>query len=225
MSNSPQDKTTSSGKAERKVQFESSKIGRWAHRQENPFAAQNRKRQAKKQASNQKREKATPFVVLFGSAAVIGIALWGLVMLIVTLNNKAAIDAPDILGSTMEDIFAYSDQLQNFYNQHLGTPTEQLEDVSKMVEGTLKKPSGKKYSNEVRLAQGMFYFSHELYYETIEALSDIDPETLNDLAQKVMYYDTMYYVYAVTGNEEVANEYAMKGYEYHQELGGSGGGV
>lgn len=232
MSNSPQNSKTSPNKTDSKVQFKTENIGSWASRQENPFAKQNRERQAKKQERDQKRQKVAPFFVTFVSAAVIGVALWGLVMLIVNLISSSDIQVdytPEIAGSTTEDINNYRDLLQNFYNDQQaaiigevntedfdGAGTIEGNDpevdrqliatVDAAVKNTLGTSNGRKNSNAVRYAQMLFYLNNGYYQEVVDTGLKIDTELL-DTGQRSSFYDAMANSYYLLGDNENADIY------------------
>ncbi len=123
MSDSALPKKPTTAKPE--TQFTTENIGRWAAKQENPFAEQNRKAAAKKQKQAEARKKATPYVVVAAAAVAIGLAIFGLVMIIITLlNNQSKLPDNLALGSDGAAEISeaaqnvYQEQLQKFYNQH-----------------------------------------------------------------------------------------------------------
>lgn len=224
MSNSPQQAKPNLDKTDPKVQFKSKDIGSWASKQENPFAKQNRERQAKKQERDEKRQKVAPFFVVFASAAVIGVALWGLVMLVVGLINQPGPDVPMIAGDTNEDISNYKDILKNFYNQRPdGTVDEKIEDVEKAVQETLDTKQGKEYEKSVRIAQAQLYADNGLYDRVISTVGDLDTEGMT-LDQLHTYYNMMYIAYSETGNVEKTQEYFVLTYDIGEQLQGANGG-
>lgn len=232
MSNSPQNKPTGTDAPNSKVQFTTKNIGSWKRKQENPFAEQNRKNQAKKQERNKKREKATPYVVVISAITVISLAIWGLVVIIVALSNpKDGIIVPTITGSSEEDIVSYRDQLQQFYNQkkdeQLGedevlyspdlgmemtfeidpqVKQELLNDVEQTVQNTLNTPNGRKNANAVLCAQAYLYYNNGYYQEVVDVLQQIDLEQLSNNV-KINIYEVAANSYYLLGDEESANEY------------------
>ena len=222
MSDSPLDKKNDSEKPE--IQFTTENIGRWASKQENPFAKQNRERQAKRRERDKKREKAAPFIVMFGSALVIGVALWGLVMLIVGLINRPEPEAIAIAGGTTQDMVDYRDKLQNLFNQNVsGNSDDKLKEIQEAVDDTLSTTNGRRNENAVKIAQ-MLFLSSNWYYDEIEQIAEtINPGELT-LEQKSNYYDVLFAKAQSEGDYEKADELFEIVYQLSQEIGGEGGG-
>lgn len=224
MSNSPQQAKSNLDKTDPKVQFKTENIGSWASRQENPFAKQNRERQAKKQERDKKRQKVAPFFVTFASAAVIGVALWGLVMLVVGLISRPGPEVPMIAGGSSEDIANYKDILKNFYNKRPEATTEErVQDVEGAVQETLDTRQGRENEKFVRLAQAQLYADNGLYEQVVSTVGDIDTENMT-LEQLHTYYNMMYIAYSETGDIDKSQEYFILTYEVGEQLQGANGG-
>lgn len=186
MSDSPLDKKPDAGKTD--VQFSSQNIGRWAAKQESPFAKQNRERQAKRREQNKKRQKAAPFIVILSSAAVVGLALWGLVMIIVGWVNQPRIEAPTIAGSSEQDIIDYRDKLQNLFNQNVsGNAQDKLQAIQNAVNGTLDTTDGLENENAVKLSQMLFLANNSYYDEAAQIAETFNPDELT-VEQQINYY-------------------------------------
>lgn len=146
MSDSLQTKKAGEEKSETKVQFKSDNIGRWASKQENPFAEQNRKSQAKKQKQAEQRKKSAPFVVAVVGVLAVAAGVCGLVFLVISLINSRPTLPDDLtLGSAgAEEIqdqaqAIYKEQIEKFYNQNqtggtIESPSDQAkEDAANAV--------------------------------------------------------------------------------------------
>lgn len=242
MSNSPQSKNSdASGKAEQ-VHFKTSDIGRWASQQESPFARQNRERQAKKQERNKQRQKAAPYIIVISSVIAVGLAVWGLVVLVVKLTNQPedfnpSTYAPEIAGTSAEDVNNYRDLLQNFYNNQQaaiigvsgdnngsgesGGNTGEIDnevqdklfdDVNKVVQNTLDTPGGQENANAVKLAQMGFCMANGCYQQAVDAAQGIDV-TKYTPEQRNSYYNILANCYYWLGDKDKAAEYFNMPYE------------
>lgn len=210
MSNSPQDKPASKNPSQPDIEFTTSNIGRWASKQENPFAEQNRKTAAKKQARAEKRKKARPIAVIVISVLAVAAAIWGLVVLIISLVNRPDAQTPVISGATTKDIAEYRDQLQNFYNRRPdASDEERLQDVKDAVDRTLNTSNGKEYATQVRLAQIGFYINNGNYQEIVDLEEQINDEDLDNI-QKAEYYNAMANAYYKLGDIAKSDEYYNK---------------
>ncbi len=210
MSNSPQNKPAANNSSQPDIEFTTSNIGRWASKQENPFAEQNRKTAAKKRARAEKRQKARPIAVIAVSAVAIAAAIWGLVVLIISLINRPDIQTPVISGTTTEDIAEYRDQLQNFYNRRPdASDEERLQDVKDAIDRTLNTSNGKAYADQVRLAEIGFYENNGMPQEVVDIADQIDPENLS-AKQQLEYYNSLANSYYALGNIERSDYYYTK---------------
>lgn len=207
----------SSAPASASVNFSADKIGQWAAKQEKPFAAQNQKEKAEKAKRTHARKKALPFIIICTVLALLLIG--GIIVLIVALNNPASkVEAPEIYGSSDNDIYEYQDALSKVYQDN----DNNLDAVSEAVDKTLATESGQANTAQVRIAEAYFFAENGEYQRAIDALSGVDPAQLS-MDQQVMYYDTLYYANVVLGNKEQADEYLRQSYELRVELGGEGG--
>lgn len=216
MSNSPLDKNKPDNKPD--VQFTTENIGRWASRQEDPFAKQKRQEQEKKNARAKKRQKASPIIVLIISIPLVGAAIFGLVMLIINIVNRPApVAPPTIAGNSTQDISDYRDILQGIFDRNKGTNEEKRQEIDQAVEGTLGTSAGKEYDSSVRLAQGSFYLNNNMANEAISSVENLNPDHLN-LEQKQVYYYVLYYANALNGNTKKAQEYSNILFDITYEL-------
>lgn len=198
--------------------FKTKDIGKWKSKQENPFAAQNRQAAAKEQQKARERQKIAPLWIALGSIIVTGLAIFGLAALIITLTRPPE-DTPPINGESAQDVISYRDILQNFYNQSDGTTEEKRAQVSQLVENTLNTNDGKRYADQVKLAEAIFYSNNNLPDEAIKVAEGLDPNQFN-LEQKLDYYNVLYYSYALKGNYEKAQEYTKIVYQLSGDLYG-----
>ena len=109
------------------IQFSTKNIGKWNSKQENPFAEQNRKKQAKREERDKKRQKAGPFIVIGGSALVIIAAIVGLVLLVINLTKILPLDV-----LTESDTIAIRDEAQKIFDRY--TDKINLEDTENLSE-------------------------------------------------------------------------------------------
>lgn len=239
MSNSPQQAKSNLDKTDPKVQFKTENIGSWASRQENPFAKQNRERQTKKQERDKKRQKVAPFFVTFASAAVIGVALWGLVMLVVGLVRDNTLPADITLGST--GALELQDKAQALFNQHVKKPTStgdsSSEGNSDGNDATTPQPSEEEVdaaigavndfynqwsettNDELKKAELMLLEMETFYNNAqmgalVEASKKANYEVLNT-AQKSQYYGMLVNASNALGDVPTANMYLELMKELH----------
>lgn len=199
------------------VNFSADKIGQWAAKQEKPFAAQNQKEKVEKAKRTHARKKALPFITICIVLALLVIG--GIIALIIALNNPSSkVEAPEIYGSSDNDIYEYQDALSKVYQDN----DNNFDAVSEAVDKTLATESGQANVAQVRLGEAYFYGANAEYQRAIDALANVDPSRLS-LDQQIMYYDTLYLCNMFLGNSDLADEYSKKVYELKVELGGEGG--
>ncbi len=224
MSSSPLNHNSTPSKEQPDVQFTTKNIGRWASRQENPFAEQNRKAAAKKQQQAVQRRKVAPIFIIIGSILAVGLAVFGLVMLIINLvNGQPQRDIPVISGSTAQDVGDYRDALQKFYNQ--GTSNVQdvkVDEIDKTVQDSLDKADSQEQVDAIKLGQMIFFVNNNLYEQAWKVAQEINPDNL-DLEKQRLYYSSLYFYALGIGDQTLANEYNWKNYEISLEIGGQGG--
>lgn len=206
------------------TQFTTENIGRWAAKQENPFAEQNRKVAAKKQKQVETRKKATPYVVVIAAAAAISLAVFGLVMIIVALlNNQPKL--PDDLslgGEGAAEISeaaqnVYQEQLQKFYNQHGNNANGSVENPSEEAISSAtdamneyfnnqQSAADEQQKNELLLIQLNELSDKYLIDEVIRLGESADLSSMTDL-QKSKVWGMMANAYMGIGDAERANYY------------------
>lgn len=193
--------------------FTTGNIGRWASRQENPFAEQNRKADAEKQKRDRQRRKIAPYLYIGGGIIVLALIIWGIVALISHRGENTPVEGPiEIAGSSEQDIADYQQILQNFLSQQQGTTQEKEEGVNKLVQNTLNTANGQDNANAVKLAQLGAFVASGMYDAGLVASKEIDPESL-DIKQLATYYNLVYLCYLSLGNQEKAAEYLSLMYE------------
>ncbi len=210
MSNSPSDKKSNQ---KPDIQFTTGNIGRWSSRQEDPFAEQNRKRAAKKQTRNVKRQKVAPIIVIIAGVILTAAAIIGLIFLIIHLSHRTVNEIPEINGSTTQDIADYRDLLQNFYNQRPSDATEEekLQAVQDAVNSTLDTAGGRENEVAVKIAQASFYIDNSRYEDALRVADSISHSVdALDLDQQILYYSILYISYYKVGNQEKGDEYSAK---------------
>lgn len=218
---SPDPSRASGSAGDSGVAFKSDYIGQWAAKQDDPFAEQNRKAAEQKAAKEAARKKALPYVkigsIIAACAAVVAI----IVVVVVAIVNRPKPEVPTIAGDSSEDISNYVDILQNKYNE-----SQNVEDVSEIINNTLNTNNGREYEAQVRLAEMVFYFDNDLYQQLVDTGLKIDPMTLQP-DQRLRYYNYMRYGYSVLNDNDKAAEYMDLVFELSNELSGnrpSGGG-
>lgn len=151
MNNTPLGKNPD--KNDQNVQFKTEDIGRWASRQEDPFAEQNRKTAAKKQERNRKRQKVAPIFIIIASAILSIAAVVGLVFLIIHLvsdplpeNITPGSTGATEVGQSAQDV--YNKYLESFYNKNQG---ENGED-----KGSIENPSEEAINGALNAVEDYF---------------------------------------------------------------------
>lgn len=208
------------------TQFKTENIGSWAAQQEDYFAEQNRKAEEKRKKSERTRRKVLPIVFITGGIIAVGLIIWGIVALVIALTTKPEVDAPTISGGTSEDVNNYRDILQDFFDKDVdggGVGSGNIAAVEGAVNSTLETDEGRKYADQVRLAQLNLYINNGLYRESVAVGEDIDPNNL-DPKSRFQFYNFMYLMYYALGNIEQANEYSVLASDAAGELEGAGGG-
>lgn len=212
------------------VAFKSDYIGQWAAKQEDPFAEQNRKAAEKKAAQEAARKKAMPYVkigsIVAGCVAVIAIIVT--VVLVVTHDSDASY-APEISGSSEDDILKYQDLLQQFYDRKKDEKTDDdyleniagtgetpennpqedeglIAGVNQIVQNTLETVGGQNNTNAVLCAQAYFYFNNGYYQEVVNTIEQINLDTLDNTI-KSSIYEVAANSYYWLGDEEKADAY------------------
>ncbi len=207
----------SADSAAKDVTFRSENIGKWAARQENPFAEQNRKTAARKKKQKENIRKARPYIFTVGIVAVIVVAAVLGIMLIASIINRPSAEIPNIAGSTFEDVTNYKDLLHKIYQENNDNP----ESIDEAVAETLKTSEGKEFENEVRLAQMLFYQDNNQADKVNEIGDMIQPDQLS-IESQLRYYNSLYYGAKSDGDESKANEYLNIIYDIANEIGGEG---
>lgn len=196
------------------VQFITSNIGRWKSSQENPFAEQNRKEQAKKQAKAKRnaewRKKLSPVFIIICAILAIGLAIFGLVVVITSVTGIFGgedYSTPEISGSSEEAIADYRDVLNKFYNRYPNASEEEkYQEIDRVVNETLKTDSGEENSNAVKLALMGFCMENGCYQQSIDAAQSVDVDKLTT-SQLRSYYNVLANCYYWIGDTAKAEEY------------------
>ncbi len=211
MSNSPQSKSPNSGKADAKVEFKTSNIGKWASKQENPFAKQNRERQAKKQARNKKRQKAAPYVVAVCGIVAVGLGIWGLVVLIGALTYSPINEDLSLGGNGAVEI---QKGAQEVFDKHLQaganpgnsgnngssgssdgdsnnatTESEQKanEAVQEYFEGWQNSTSDEAKKAQLQLVEMEFYYNNGQFGTVLNMFDKVNKDALSESEQGQFY--------------------------------------
>lgn len=226
MSDSALPKKPTAAKPE--TQFTTENIGRWAAKQENPFAAQNRKAAAKKQKQAETRKKATPYVVVVAATVAIGLAIFGLVVLIITLlNNQPKLPDNLTLGSDGAAEISeaaqnvYQEQLQKFYNQHGNNASgsveqpndEAVQDALNAVSDYYNEQKDKATTDDQKTQIGLLEMRTLGFMGRNEDLIRIGltlDENLMGLVDRSYFYGIMANAYYSIGNIEMGDYYLDK---------------
>lgn len=193
------------------VEFKTENIGRWASKQENPFAEQNRKTDAKKKKRQAKVRKSFPVVMsmLTGSLAIL--LVFCIVMLAMTIANAPkTIKLPEIDGDTAQSIIDYREMLQQMFDQEntddSGDEVVSVDDINNAINASIRGERDREKQNAVRLAQLSFYVNNDLFSEAVELGGSLDPDSMT-LEQRSLFYNAMAYSLHAVGNEEESVRY------------------
>lgn len=212
MSSSPHNQPSESGSSDPKLQFKAENIGQWTGKQEDPFAAQNRAKEAKKQKSTATFKKFRPYLIIAGIVIAVGLIVWGIIALVIHLTQDPdAVYTPEIAGSSETDIVNYRGLLQEFYDRKKSeqssgdtsddenfttdiTPSNDPEEdrelinaVGQVVRNTLNTSKGKENANAVLCAQVYFYYNNGYYQAAVDTLQQIDVDKLDDTVKSNLY--------------------------------------
>lgn len=205
MNSSPHNQPSESGSSDQNLQFKAENIGRWTKKQEDPFAAQNRKK-ADKKASH---KKALPYIII-AAIILVGLAVWGIIALVCHLTRDPdATYTPEIAGSSETDIINYRALLQEFYDRKKSEQTDDSEDTSfdtsvapsndpeedreliksinQVVQNTLDTSKGQENANAVLCAQVYFYYNNAYYQAAVDVLPRIDIDKLDNTVKSNLY--------------------------------------
>lgn len=211
MSSSPHNQPSESGSSDPKLQFKAENIGQWTGKQEDPFAAQNRAKEAKKQKSTATFKKFRPYLIIAGIVIAVGLVVWGIVALVRYIQLES-------LQREGDYVSVYSNVLQELYDAHDGSMREKYDAVVERVQEDIDKTTNNEEINELRLAQAFFYNDNDFCMETIRLLeNDVDPDLL-PLVLQISYYESLYYAYVNIGEDETANTYFIKAYDLRADL-------
>ena len=208
MSNSPHNQPSESGSADPKLEFKTENIGHWTKKQEDPFAAQNRKKADQKQKNAAARKKALPYIIVAAAVIALGLIIWGIVALITHLTQDPdGTYTPELAGSSETDIVNYRNSLQEFYDRKKSeqsdgdidldtsvAPSNDPEEdkdliqaVAQVVQNTLNTSKGRENANAVLCAQVYFYYNNGYYQAAVDALQEIDVDKLDDTVKFNLY--------------------------------------
>ncbi len=224
MSDSPQSlspKGTNENQTKESPRYNTANIGQWASRQENPFAAQNRKAKVRKQESDLKRQKATPLVAFAVGAVLVAVAVWGLVMLVMTLLGSNAL--PEDLQIGSDGAAELQDRAQEIYNEYLqsngsndDSEPPSAEDTDAAINAAadyFNKQSNRAKDDaekaSVALVEMMFYGDNGQSQKVIDMRDKVNLDYLND-TQKIQYYGMLMNAASNTGDLELRQEVMEK---------------
>lgn len=206
------------------VSFHSGNIGKWAAKQENPFAEQNRKAAEKKAAKDAKkssrRKKTKPILKVVSIVLAILVALGLIAWLIVFLVTRPPKPEAPTIDGTSESISNYRDTLQEIYDKD---DSNNLQNVVESIDATLDLEQNQPYRNQIILSEILFYMSNGMYGQIIERAGEVDPDSL-DTKQQIQFYNAVYYAYSLLDDEENADKYQKLSYEAAVKLNGGGTG-
>lgn len=203
---------TSASQSNPNVAFKSDYIGQWAAKQDDPFAEQNRKAAEKKAAQEATRKKALPYIkiasIVAGCLAVLAV----IITIIVVIINQPKPEVPTIAGGTIEDISDYKNKLDEIYEQD-----KDMSAVEDAIDDAMNTDNGRKYANQLKLSQMMFYIGQSIYDEAINIGETVEVEQL-ELLQQANYYALMAMSCASIGDYSGADEYNSRAYEVNLQL-------
>lgn len=196
------------------VNFRTENIGKWASQQENPFAKQNRERQAELERRRTSWHKYRPPIVVAACIIFTGLVTWGMVAVIMAMVNRPEY-VPTIAGGSYEDITDYTEKLQQIQQENPDNPNI----IQETVDKTLETADGEQYVNQVLLAQMAYYYDNITCDEVIGMKDKIDISKLSG-ERRVSYYNMLYSCYDFLGMKEEAREYSRLAVELSQLIRG-----
>lgn len=205
------------------VQFKTANIGQWAAKQENPFAAQNRRADEKRQQAAKTRRKVLPIVAIVGGIVAVSLVTWGVILLVASFNKPE----PEEDVPVFQPILNYRDTLQNVYNNNVKENDEDktaaIEAVAAVVDEAVVNETNPEAVAELRLSQLLLYINNE----DIDAAAAIAQDLLKNEALSVdgqtWCWDALYQKAIADGDAELAQEYMMNRYKASVLMGGEGG--
>ncbi len=204
--------TTSTSPSTQNVQFNSSNIDSRKLSSPDFFAEQNQAR-AKKQAVNAQKRKIT-FIVL---ACIAGVALIGLgIWLVVKLTHQPAPEPEP----TPEEKVSYATDVLEEARKNAAENADSPEATEKFFNETLNDATTPAQTNQVLLAQFLYYFNLFDYEKAMVAGDEVKAEEL-DLGDRVAYYGALAQIYQSKGDTEQASYYNSQAYLIMLELVGT----
>lgn len=218
-SNSDTKKTDASSSSE--PQFTTDKIGQWASRQENPFAEQNRRRQAKKQAGDDRLRKAAPYIFGGGMLALICGLIVCIIMLVVDLN--AVMPLPEDVSMGSEGAQQVQDRAQEIMNKYLKNknnssnsntneqPTQKeidkaVAEVGKFYEQQAAQTDDENKKIDVILLKMELYYNNYQLQQVVDVSTELDASKMSDI-QKGQLWTMLANTYYNLDNKELGDSY------------------
>lgn len=208
-----------------KVQFKSDNIGRWASKQENPFAEQNRKTAAKKQQQAEQRKKAAPFVVVVVSIVAVVAAVCGLVFLIIALINSRP-TLPDDLTMGSDGAAEISNEAQSVYDEYLASSEGQsdeerlqgaLEAAKKFFNSKKGLTTNESVKTDLQVLEMQLYNNNAQPQAIIDMSADLNFDAMNE-EQRGQCYSMLLNAAVDTDNTELSQYYMEKILEFNGSI-------
>lgn len=206
--------------------FDASKLGGVKNKKsEKPKKIKKSKEEKTKSLNNdgptQKLKRPLWFWLVLGilGIAILGVAIWAVVMLVGrSQTNDSGSNPTDLVLEVSSDdgddnlVDEYLRQLQSISGMdETGVETEAntdrtITDGREAVSKALNTAAGQEHKNEILLAEAKLLFFGQDYEAAINAVEQIDPETLR-LKDKCTYYAMLQMSYGALGNAEESQKY------------------
>lgn len=225
MSDSLQTKKTGEEKSETKVQFKSDNIGRWVSKQENPFAEQNRKTQAKKQKQAEQRKKSAPFVVAVVGVLAVAAGVCGLVFLVISLINDRP-TLPDDLALGSAGATEIQDEAQSIYDDSLANSSGQndeermkdaLEAAKNFFNSKKSLATDEATKNDLDVLEMQLYSDNDQLQAVIDMGESLDFDAMGE-EQRGQCYSMLLNAAYNAGDVELGQYYLEKILEYNDSM-------
>lgn len=206
------------------VQFSTANIGKWAAKQESPFAEQNRRADEKRQRSAKTRRKVLPIVAIVGGIIAIGLIVWGVIMLVRALNAPEKL--PEDIAYGSEGATEIQGKAQEIWNQYLSNLnpgnddqgqneenpddseniSQAIEAVSDYFDEQLSLVNNDTQKADLVIIEMDVMNTNNQPEGVISAGSKADPDTMTNY-QKGLYYGMLTNAYYNVGNTSEGDRY------------------
>ncbi len=201
------------------LEFKSENIGNWTAHQEGYFTEQNRKAAEKRKKSEQIRKKVRPIVLVVGGLVVIGLAAWGVIVLVASSTNELP-PLPDDIALGGEGAQEVQDQAQDVWQEALQGTEQNTGDASNAELGAkgvaavteyfdkrAEQASAMSEKIELTLIEMALFISKGKPEAAIKSSKRVSSDEMNDV-QKSQYYGMLMNIYYSLGDMVKGDEYS-----------------